>query len=120
MLEQLGRYRITGRLGAGGMGVVYLAEDTVLGRRVALKTVRLLEGADPNSKQDLTERFLREARIVAQMEHPGIVAVFDFGHEGETAYLVLEYVAGSNLANRMEQPPKLDRATGARVLLDAA
>ena len=120
MLEQLGRYRITGRLGAGGMGVVYLAEDTVLGRRVALKTVRLLEGADPNSKQDLTERFLREARIVAQMDHPGIVAVFDFGHEGETAYLVLEFVAGSNLANRMEQPPKLDRATGARVLLDAA
>jgi TPR repeat protein len=120
MLEQLGRYRITGRLGAGGMGVVYLAEDTVLGRRVALKTVRLLEGADPNSKQDLTERFLREARIVAQMEHPGIVAVFDFGHEGETAYLVLEYVAGSNLANRMEQPPKLDRASGARVLLEAA
>ena len=120
MLEQLGRYRITGRLGAGGMGVVYLAEDTVLGRRVALKTVRLLEGADPNSKQDLTERFLREARIVAQMEHPGIVAVFDFGHEGETAYLVLEYVAGSNLANRMEQPPKLDRAGCTRVLIEAA
>ena len=120
MLEQLGRYRITGRLGAGGMGVVYLAEDTVLGRRVALKTVRLLEGADPNSKQDLTERFLREARIVAQMDHPGIVAVYDFGHEGETAYLVLEFVAGSNLANRMEQPPKLDRAGGARVLQEAA
>jgi len=120
MLEQLGRYRITGKLGAGGMGVVYLAEDTVLGRRVALKTVRLLEGADPNSKHDLTERFLREARIVAQMEHPGIVAVFDFGHEGETAYLVLEYVAGSNLANRMEQPPKLDRASGARMLREAA
>jgi len=120
MLEQLGRYRITGRLGAGGMGVVYLAEDTVLGRRVALKTVRLLEGSDPNSKQDLTERFLREARIVAQMDHPGIVAVYDFGHEGETAYLVLEFVAGSNLANRMEQPPKLDRTGGARVLLEAA
>lgn len=120
MLEQLGRYKITGRLGAGGMGVVYLAEDTVLGRRVALKTVRLLEGADPNSKHDLTERFLREARIVAQMEHPGIVGVYDFGHEGETAYLVLEFVAGSNLANRMEQPPKLDRASCARVLLEAA
>ena len=120
MLEKLGRYRITGKLGAGGMGVVYLAEDTVLGRRVALKTVRLLEGADPNSKQDLTERFLREARIVAQMDHPGIVAVFDFGHEGETAYLVLEYVAGSNLANRLDQLPKLDRASGARVLREAA
>ncbi len=120
MLQQLGRYRITGRLGTGGMGVVYLAEDTVLARRVALKTVRLLEGADPNSKQELTERFLREARIVAQMDHPGIVSVYDFGYEGETAYLVLEYVAGSNLSSRLEQTPKLDGAFCARVLLEAA
>src|SRR5579871_4887360 len=120
MLEQLGRYRITGRLGAGGMGVVYLAEDTVLGRRVALKTVRLLENADPNSKQDLTDRFLREARIVAQMDHPGIVSVYDFGHEGETAYLVLEFVAGSNLANRLEQNPRLDRAGCVKALREAA
>ena len=120
MLQQLGRYRITGKLGAGGMGVVYLAEDTVLGRRVALKTVRLLEGADPNSLHDLAERFLREARIVAQMDHPGIVSVYDFGYEGETAYLVLEYVAGSNLSNRLEQPPRLDRAACARVLREAA
>jgi len=102
------------------MGVVYLAEDTVLGRRVALKTVRLLEGADPASHHDLAERFLREARIVAQMDHPGIVSVYDFGYEGETAYLVLEYVAGSNLSNRLDQPPKLDRAAGARVLREAA
>lgn len=120
MLQQLGRYRITGQLGAGGMGVVYLAEDTVLGRRVALKTVRLMEGADPASHHDLAERFLREARIVAQMDHRGIVAVYDFGYEGETAYLVLEYVAGSNLANRLELPPKLDRAACTQVLYEAA
>ncbi len=120
MLQQLGRYRITGRLGAGGMGVVYLAEDTVLGRRVALKTVRLMEGSDPTSHQELAERFLREARIVAQMDHPGIVSVYDFGYEGETAYLVLEYVAGSNLANRLDLPPKLDRAGCTRVLYEAA
>jgi serine/threonine protein kinase/TPR repeat protein len=120
MLQQLGRYRITGQLGAGGMGVVYLAEDTVLGRKVALKTVRLMEGADPTSHQELAERFLREARIVAQMDHPGIVLVYDFGYEGETAYLVLEYVAGSNLANRLEMPSKLDRAGCTRVLHEAA
>ncbi len=119
-MQQLGRYRITGRLGAGGMGVVYLAEDTVLGRRVALKTVRLMEGSDPTTLQELAERFLREARIVAQMDHPGIVSVYDFGYEGETAYLVLEYVAGSNLANRLELPPKLDRAGCTRVLYEAA
>ncbi len=120
MLQQLGRYRITGKLGAGGMGVVYLAEDSVLGRRVALKTIRLLEGTDPSTHQDLAERFLREARIVAQMDHPGIVSIYDFGTEGETAYFVLEYVAGSNLANRLEQSPKLDRAVCTRALSEAA
>ena len=120
MLQQLGRYRITGQLGAGGMGVVYLAEDTVLGRRVALKTVRLLEGSGPTSHNELAERFLREARIVAQMDHPGIVSVYDFGYEGETAYLVLEYVAGTNLSQRLDQGPKLERTEAARVLREAA
>ena len=119
MLEQLGRYRITGQLGAGGMGVVYLAEDTMLARRVALKTLRL-ESADPSSHQELAERFVREARIVAQMEHPGIVSVYDFGYEGHTAYLVLEYVAGSSLAQRLDQQPRLDAAASVRVLREAA
>ena len=120
MLEQLGRYRITGRLGAGGMGVVYLAEDTMLARRVALKTLRL-ESADPGSHQELAERFVREARIVAQMEHPGIVSVYDFGYEGNTAYLVLEYVAGSSLAQRLDhQQPRLDAAACVRMLREAA
>ena len=120
MQEQLGRYRLISQLGAGGMGVVYLAEDTVLARRVALKTLRLFEGMDAPARESLTQRFLHEARIVAQMEHPGIVAVYDFGNEGETAYLVLEYVPGTNLSARLEQDPPLDAAFIARVLREAA
>jgi serine/threonine-protein kinase len=102
------------------MGVVYLAEDTVLGRPVALKTLRLLEGVEPNAQQSFAERFLQEARIIAQMDHPGIVSVYDFGYEGETAFLVLEYVSGTNLAQRLEQGARLDPATGSRILNEAA
>jgi serine/threonine-protein kinase len=119
MPQQLGRYKITRQLGSGGMGVVYLAEDTVLGRPVALKTLRILEGIEPSAQQGFAERFLQEARIIAQMDHPGIVAVYDFGYEGEIAYLVLEYVSGSNLAQRLEQGGRLDPATGARILREA-
>ena len=120
MQEQLGRYRLISQLGAGGMGVVYLAEDTLLARRVALKTLRLFEGMDAAARDSLTQRFLHEARIVAQMDHPGIVAVYDFGHEGETAYLVLEYVPGTNLSARLEQGPPPDRALVGRVLSETA
>jgi len=120
MPEQLGRYKITRQLGAGGMGVVYLAEDTVLGRPVALKTLRILEGIDPNARQSFAERFLQEARIVAQMDHPGIVPVYDFGYEGELAYFVLEYVSGTTLSERLEKGPRLDRVTASRILNEAA
>jgi len=120
MQEQLGRYRLVSQLGAGGMGVVYLAEDTLLARRVALKTLRLFEGIDAAARDSLTQRFLHEARIVAQMDHPGIVAVYDFGHEGEAAYLVLEYVPGTNLSAHLERGPVPDAAFATRILRETA
>ena len=120
MQEQLGRYRLIRQLGAGGMGVVYLAEDTLLARRVALKTLRLFEGIDAVARESLKQRFLHEARIVAQMDHAGIVGVYDFGHEGETAYLVLEYVPGTNLSARLEQGQSPDTAFATRVLSETA
>ena len=120
MQEQLGRYRLISQLGAGGMGVVYLAEDTLLARRVAVKTLRLFEGIDAAARDSLTQRFLHEARIVAQMDHPGIVAVYDFGHEGEAAFLVLEYVPGTNLAAHLERGSGPDAAFAMRILRETA
>ena len=88
-----GRYRVGKRIGAGGMGTVYEAVQEDLGRRVALKVLHphLVQNAD------LVSRFKREAESAAALGHGNIVQVTDFGHEGETAFLVMEYLAGSSL-----------------------
>ena len=86
----INHYRLGVQLGAGGMGEVYLAEDTRLGRQVALKIL-------PASFQydlDRRERFLREARAASVLRSPNIVAIFDIGEYEETSYIVMEYVEG--------------------------
>ena len=92
-----GRYRVLGRIGRGGMGVVYRAEDERLDREVALKVLRPDLAGDLSARQ----RFVREAKSAARLAHPGIVAVLDQGldHAGgeETAYLVMELVTGRTL-----------------------
>ncbi|ABS04696.1 Stk1 family PASTA domain-containing Ser/Thr kinase [Kineococcus radiotolerans] len=92
-----GRYRVLGRIGRGGMGVVYRAEDERLERAVALKVLRADLAHDPAARA----RFVREAKSAARLAHPGVVAVLDQGvdHEGglETAYLVMELVDGRTL-----------------------
>jgi serine/threonine protein kinase/formylglycine-generating enzyme required for sulfatase activity len=92
---QIDEFTIIHRLGEGGMGVVYLAEDTILGRRVALKVLaRHLTG----SEQALA-RFREEARSAAALNHPAIVPVYKFGRAGEDTYLVAEFVDGRTLAD---------------------
>jgi serine/threonine protein kinase len=103
---QLGRYVIERVLGRGAMGVVYLAFDPRIERQVALKTIRaeLLSGATEGSpEQDLTTRFLNEARAAGRLVHPNIVAVYDYGGSQDTAYITMEYVRGESLAARLSQ-----------------
>ncbi|WP_432547799.1 Stk1 family PASTA domain-containing Ser/Thr kinase [Kineococcus sp. SYSU DK004] len=88
-----GRYRVLGRIGRGGMGVVYRALDTRLDREVALKVLR----ADLAHDLDARQRFVREAKSAARLAHPGIVSVLDQGSDEETAYLVMELVPGRTL-----------------------
>ena len=96
----LGPYRIRRLLGAGGMGEVYEGRDTRLDRAVAIKV--LPEGAtDAASRQ----RFQREARAVAALNHPHICALFDVGRQGEIDYLVMEYLEGVTLAERLARGP---------------
>ena len=91
-----GRYQVLSRIARGGMATVYLAHDQLLGRNVALKVMHphLAEG---HAGDDFVARFRREAMSAARLAHPGLVAVFDQGQDGETSYLVMEYIEGSNL-----------------------
>jgi beta-lactam-binding protein with PASTA domain len=91
-----GRYEVVSRIARGGMATVYLAVDRRLERDVALKIMHahLAEGA---SGADFVSRFRREARAAARLTHPGLVAVYDQGLDGDTSYLTMEYVAGTNL-----------------------
>jgi serine/threonine protein kinase len=92
-----GRYRLTTPLGRGGMAVVWRGTDVLLGREVAVKTVDLT-GPDSDS---WAERFRREARATAALNHPNIVTVFDTGVEDHTAYLVMELLPGPTLADEV-------------------
>jgi len=94
--DRLGRYTILGRLGRGGMGVVYAAYDPRLDRRVALKLLRA--DARSESDQELARtRLLREAQAMARLSHPNVAAVYDVGRFGDEIYVAIEYVPGRNL-----------------------
>ncbi len=95
--QQLSHYRVVSRLGAGGMGEVYLAEDVRLGRRVALKV--LSPGLVTNADQ--IRRFRQEARAISALNHPNIVTVHDVGSVGDVHFMVTEYVEGETLRARL-------------------
>jgi serine/threonine protein kinase len=91
--ERFGPYQIEGRLGAGGMGQVYRARDTRLGREVAVKVIVHEKADDPA----LQARFEREARAASALNHPNIVSVYDVGEQDGTHYIVTELVQGESL-----------------------
>jgi serine/threonine protein kinase len=96
--EIAGRYQVLQKLGAGAMGTVYKAKDKVLGRMVAIKTIRL-EGlaASDTSHDELRERFLREAKVAANLKHPNIVTIYDFGEAAGLTYIAMEFIDGQGL-----------------------
>jgi serine/threonine protein kinase len=96
---RLGPYEIQSPLGAGGMGEVYRARDTKLDRDVAIKVLP----ADLANDPEALSRLEREARAVAQLSHPNILAIHDFGQQGETTYAVMELLEGETLRARLEQ-----------------
>ena len=121
-LKQLGRYEIVRVMGSGAMGIVYEGLDTKLHRQVAIKTIIKSTLANPEQAADYSERFMREAQAVAQLNHPNIVAVYDFGEEGDIAYFVMEFIRGSELRQLMSSGDQLplSRSLGMMIeLLDA-
>lgn len=99
--SQLGPYEILAEIGAGGMGVVYRARDTRLDRIVAIKILPEQLGAN----SDLKQRFEREARAISSLQHPNICTLYDIGSENGTQFLVMEYLEGETLSQRLEHGP---------------
>jgi tetratricopeptide (TPR) repeat protein/TolB-like protein/tRNA A-37 threonylcarbamoyl transferase component Bud32 len=105
--SQVGPYRVIDRLGAGGMGEVYLAEDTRLGRQVALKRLSDASLGDAEARA----RILREAGAAATLNHPNVAAIYDVIDSGGRAYIVMEFVPGESLADQVHHggPMPVDR-----------
>jgi len=99
-----GRYRLEAKLGSGGMSTVYLARDTTLDRSVAVKVMH----REMSEQPDQLERFRQEARAVAKLSHPNVVAVIDAGEDGGFPYIVFEYVEGETLKQRIARVGALD------------
>ena len=106
----LGAYEIVALVGAGGMGEVYRARDTRLDRTVAIKVLAAALAADPQ----LRDRFDREARAISSLNHPHICTLFDVGHQDGVDFLVLEYLEGETLAERLARGSGAGRAASIR------
>jgi serine/threonine protein kinase len=109
-------FQVVRELGRGGMGVVFLARDIALHRLVAIKVLRY----EFTSSEEHRERFRREARLTARLSHPGIVPVFGFGEAGDLVYIVMKYVHGESLAERMRREGRVSPDETRRLLRDLA
>jgi serine/threonine-protein kinase len=98
---KIGRYKILGELGRGAMGIVYRAQDPALDRVVALKTIILSDDAD--GRKDYQKRFALEAKAAGKLTHPHIVTTYEFGEEGDLAYLAMELLEGTDLRERLKE-----------------
>src|SRR5437660_2855621 len=111
-----GRYRLEARIGSGGMSTVFRALDETLQRQVAIK----LLNREVSSDSDELERFRREARAVAQLSHPHIVGVIDAGEDDGRPYMVLEYVEGETLKERIRRQGQLPVAEAVAYAIEIA
>ena len=103
--DTVSHYAVLNKLGAGGMGEVYLAQDTLLNRRVAIKFLPEDSGADHKAKQ----RLIREAQAAARLDHPNICTIHEVGEEAGGSFIVMQYLEGETLSSRcVEQRPALE------------
>jgi serine/threonine protein kinase len=105
-LSKLGRYEVLSELGKGAMGIVYLAKDPVIGRMVAIKTIRASSmGDDDSESREFRERFVREAQTAGILSHPHIVTIHDIGEDPDTqtSFIAMEYIEGKNLKSLLSE-----------------
>jgi formylglycine-generating enzyme required for sulfatase activity/predicted Ser/Thr protein kinase len=102
-MKKIGKYTISGEIGQGGMGVVYCAHDPFIGRKVAIKTIRLDILQHAAGKEEALKRFLREAQSVGNLSHPNIVTIYDVGEDEGLIYIAMEYIEGHSLEDLLKQ-----------------
>lgn len=119
-VTQIGRYEVERTLGRGAMGIVYLARDPLIDRKVALKTLRL--DVDVEIADEFRERFLREAQAAGRLNHPGIVTVHDVGEDRSSGvlYIAMEYIEGRDLKQIMASGHRFRPSEAARIVADVA
>lgn len=119
--QRIGRYEIIKTIGKGAMGVVYKARDPLLDRVVAVKTIMSPQGQGRRVRSAFLERFQREAKAAAKMQHPAIVTIFDVGVDEEAGapFMVLEYLPGESLADRLDRV-RFPLARSVQIALDLA
>src|SRR5215468_4798659 len=110
------RYEIQGEVAQGGMAEVYLARDQLLDRPVALKALH----PEYAREQTFVERFRREAQAAANLNHPNIVAIYDWGQDSGTYFIVMEYVEGRSLRDLMRTEGRLDAGQAADITAEIA
>lgn len=108
LMHKIGRYQVEHELGRGAMGIVYRAFDPAIGRRIAIKTIRLDELGDDKSRAALRERLLREAQSAGILSHPNIVTIYDISEDASNAYIFMEYVEGTTLDHLQQRLPTSD------------
>lgn len=96
-MEKIGKYKILGELGRGAMGIVYKGEDPLIGRTVAVKTIRMESFHKPHEQAEVTQRFIREAQSAGNLSHPNIVTIYDVGQSEGMTYIAMEYIEGQSL-----------------------
>ena len=114
-LNKLGKYEIRGELGQGAMGIVYDGFDPMIGRRVALKTVRRdqLERAEA---EEILARFKREAQAAGRLNHPNVVQIYEYGEDGGTAFIAMEFVEGRELKDYFDGSERFPMAEIVRIM----
>jgi len=106
-MQNLGRYEIIEKIGAGAMGAVYRARDPMMDREVAIKTI-LAQALDGPEAAEFRERFFREAKAAGRLTHPGIVTVYDVAEHEGTPFLVMEYIVGRTLHSMLTEGERMD------------
>src|SRR5438094_5203 len=115
-VTQIGPYRVLDKIGSGGMGSVYKCQHTDTRETVAVKVLRPELAADPT----LAKRFEQEFHAANRLRHPNVVQVLEFGRDGPLCYIVMEYVDGMSLWDRIEQAGRLPEAEAVSVIVQVA